>query len=172
MPSQPVPFAAACYLLPPLTCIRLPPTEAGLLGARLAAMDPWKRLGYGAEPLGRYLAAADPCLKRFAVQHQQETVAVVCIRYPWLRGPYLELLAVFPGNQGQGVGQAILAWFEEQARPSEKNLWTMTSEFNHRARRFYQAAGFVEIAPVADLVADGCNEILLRKTLVRSNTAI
>ena len=165
MHSPTVSFAATQYPLPPLTCTSLRAAEAGLIGARLAAMDPWKRLGYGAEPLGRYLAAADPSLKRFAVQNEPETVAVVCIRYPWLRGPYLELLAVFPGNQGQGVGQAILAWIEEQARPSAKNLWTMTSEFNHRARRFYQAAGFVEIAPVADLVADGCNEILLRKTL-------
>ena len=165
MQSPPVPFGAACYSLPSLTCICLQAAEAAPLGARLAVIDPWKRLGYGAEPLGRYLAAADPNLKRFAVQHQQETIAVVCIRSPWLRGPYLELLAVFPGNQGQGVGQAILAWFEEQARPSAKNLWTMTSEFNQRALRFYQAAGFVEIAPVADLVADGCNEILLRKTL-------
>ena len=172
MHSSPGPFATAHYPLPSLTCISLPSSQAGLIGARLAAMDPWKRLGYGAEPLGRYLAAADPSLKRFAVQHQQETVAVACIRFPWLRGPYLELLAVFPGNQGQGVGQAILAWFEEQARPSAKNLWTMTSEFNHPARRFYQAAGFVEIAPVADLVADGCTEILLRKTLLASDAAI
>ena len=165
MHSPPLPFAAASYPLSSLTCVSLPSAEAGLIGARLAAMDPWKRLGYGAEALGRYLDAVDPSLKRFAVQFEQEIVAVVCIRFPWLRGPYLELLAVFPGNQGQGVGQAILAWSEEQARPSAKNLWTMTSEFNHRARRFYQAAGFVEIAPVADLVADGCNEILLRKTL-------
>lgn len=172
MQSPPVPFGAAHYPLPPLTCVSLPSADAAPLATRLAAMDPWKRLGYGAEPLGRYLAAVDPSLKRFAVQHEQKTIAVACIRYPWLRGPYLELLAVFPGNQGQGVGQAILAWFEDQARPSAKNLWTMTSEFNHPARRFYQAAGFIEIAPVADLVADGCNEILLRKTLVQSNTAI
>lgn len=165
MYSHPVPFAAAQYPLPPLTCVTLPFSDAAPLGARLAAMDPWQRLGYGADALRRYLAAADPSRKCFAVQHAQATVAVVCIRFPWLRGPYLELLAVFPGSQGQGVGQAILAWIEEQARPSAQNLWTMTSEFNHRARRFYQAAGFVEIAPVTDLVATGCNEILLRKTL-------
>ena len=172
MHAPPLPFTAASYPLSSLSCVSLPSADAGLIGARLAAIDPWKRLGYGAEALGRYLAAVDPSLKRFAVQFEQKTIAVVCIRSPWLRGPYLELLAVFPGNQGQGVGQAILAWFEEQARPSAKNLWTMTSEFNQRALRFYQAAGFVEIAPITDLVSDGCNEILLRKTLVASDTAI
>jgi GNAT superfamily N-acetyltransferase len=165
MSDQPVPFAASSYLFPPLSFNSLQPWEAEAISTRLAAMDPWKRLGYGATALNRYLAGPDPGLKRFTVGEADEQRAVVCMRYPWLRGPYLELLAVFPSAQGQGVGKSILAWIEEQARLHSKNLWTMTSEFNLRARAFYQAVGFVEIAPLPDLVAEGYNEILLRKTL-------
>jgi ribosomal protein S18 acetylase RimI-like enzyme len=54
---------------------------------------------------------------------------------------------------------------EKEARLATKNLWTVVSESNVRARHFYQAAQFVEVASLPDLVARGYNEILLRKTL-------
>jgi GNAT superfamily N-acetyltransferase len=128
-------------------------------------MDPWRTLGSTATGLIHYLDGDDPALKRFAVQVDAETIGVVCVRFPWLRGPYLELLAVFPSAQGQGVGKAILAWMEEEARFTIKNLWTVVSESNVRARYFYREAQFIEVASLPDLVAKGCNEILLRKTL-------
>lgn len=165
MSTSPLPFAAEVYPLPPFTLRTLPPSEAEPIGARLATMDPWKRLGYSAMALGRSLANHDPALNRFAVHDANETIGVVCIRFPWLRGPYLELLAIFPEAQGRGIGRAILTWLEEQARPSSSNIWALTSEFNLWARAFYRAAGFVEIAPLPGLVANGISEILLRKTL-------
>ncbi|MGD9947165.1 MAG: GNAT family N-acetyltransferase [Desulfobulbus sp.] len=161
------PFAATSYSVLPLRLNSLGPSVTEPISTRLAAMDPWKRLGYGAPALGRYLTAPDSGLKRFAVQVEStETIGVACVRFPWLRGPYLELLAVFPAAQGRGVGRTLLAWMEEQARLSANNLWTVTSEFNTKARQFYQAAGFVEVAPLPDLVATGESEILLRKTLL------
>jgi diamine N-acetyltransferase len=165
MNTTPLPFTADVYPLPPFTLRSLQPSEAAPTGLRLAAMDPWKRLGYSAAAIGRFLTNPDPALKRFTVQDAKETIGVVCIRFPWLRGPYLELLAIFPEDQGRGTGQAILAWIEEQARLTSNNIWALTSEFNLKARAFYQAAGFVEIAPIPGLVASGFSEILLRKTL-------
>lgn len=162
---SPLPFAAAGYSRPPLSLTRLHPSEAETIGTRLASMDPWKRLGYGAPALTRYLASPDPGLNRFAAQEAAETIGVICIRFPWLRGPYLELLAVFPVAQGRGAGRALLAWMEEEARLASNNLWTVTSECNNRARQFYQSAGFAEVAPLPDLVASGYSEILLRKML-------
>ncbi len=163
--TMPSPFAAEVYPLPPLTLRTLPPSEAERIGTRLAAMDPWKRLGYSASALGRFLTNPDPALNRFAVHDANETIGVVCIRFPWLRGPYLELLAIFPEAQGRGAGQAVLAWLEEQTRLRSNNIWALTSEFNLSARGFYRAAGFVEIAPLSGLVVDGISEILLRKVL-------
>ena len=38
----------------------------------------------------------------------------VSIRFPWLKGPYLELLALLPPFQRQGIGAGILTWFEQR----------------------------------------------------------
>ncbi|MDD2466453.1 MAG: GNAT family N-acetyltransferase [Desulfobulbus sp.] len=162
-------FAAISYCVSSLSLNRLEPFEAESIANQLAVMDPWARLGYGAPALECYLAGRDSALQRFSVQESGETVGVVCIRLPWLRGPSLELLAVFPPAQGRGLGRMLLAWIEEEARLGADNLWTVTSEFNTRARLFYQTAGFVEVAPLTDLVASGYSEILLRKRLSPKN---
>lgn len=161
------PFSAGQYPLTATVLRCLQPVDTELISETLAEMNPWRTLGSTATGLKQYLDGDDPALKRFAVQVAAETIGVVCVRFPWLRGPYLELLAVFPSAQGQGVGQAILAWMEGEARLVTTNLWAVVSESNARARHFYRQAQFVEIAFLPDLVAKGLNEILLRKTLVR-----
>ena len=81
-----------------------------------------------------------------------------------LRGPYLELLALLPKAQGQGVGASILAWFEQEAlKLGARNLWVCASSFNTDALRFYGRHGFHPAATLPGLVADGYDEILLRK---------
>ncbi len=160
------PYKAERYVVSPLRLQRLAPAAVASIAEQLAKMDPWKRLGYGTPALSRYLAGADPGLNRFLVRQEDETVGVVCIRFPWLRGPYLELLAVFPAAQGEGLGRRLLRWMEEEALPHANSLWTVTSEFNSGARRFYQSAGFIEVASLTDLVSNGSNELLLRKPLL------
>ena len=86
------------------------------------------------------------------------------VRWPWLHGPYLELLAVLPEAQGRGLGGALLGWLIAQV-PSSRNLWVAVSAFNTGARRFYARHGFVEVGTVPGLVRDGFDEILLRKAL-------
>jgi putative acetyltransferase len=51
----------------------------------------------------------------------------------------IEQLYVLPGHQGQGVGSALLAAAMSQADVLE--LWTF--QRNDRARRFYEAKGFI-----------------------------
>lgn len=165
MNTSTAPFDAHYYSLPSLALRGLQPADTALISTTLATLDPWRTLGSTATGLKQYLDGRDPALKCFAVQVCAKTIGVVGVRFPWLRGPYLELLAVFPPAQGQGVGQTILAWMEKEALLAATNLWTVTSEFNTPARAFYQAAQFVEVASLPDLVAKGYNEILLRKPL-------
>jgi len=129
----------------------------------LAGMDPWRRLGYTEEGLFGYFTRTDPSLSRYAVVASEEAAGVACIRHPWLRGPYLELLAVFPGYQGRDTGREIIAWMSDECCGISNNIWTTVSAFNTRALSFYKDNGFIEIAVLPDLVAGGFSEILLQK---------
>jgi GNAT superfamily N-acetyltransferase len=136
------------------------------LAEQLAKIDPWMGLGYGAEALARYLDRPDPALIRFVVEHGEDSRAgLLAVRHPWLRGPYVELLAIFPAHQGHGLGATVIAWAAIQASMSSANLWACVSDFNTPARRFYATQGFRDVAPLDGLVSPGQSEILLRKRL-------
>ncbi|HSV29922.1 MAG TPA: GNAT family N-acetyltransferase [Candidatus Omnitrophota bacterium] len=139
-------------------------SEIAAVAAQLAAMDPWLTLGFGAEALARYLGRDDPALRRMVLERDGLPAGLLALRAPWLRGPYVELLAVLPGHQGGGLGRAMVEWAAAQAAGAH-NLWACVSSFNVAARDFYRKAGFTEVSPLPDLVADGFDEILLRRRL-------
>lgn len=139
--------------------------EARFLGDLLAGMDPWHTLRYTASALARYLLRPDAALHRYAVVVQRQTSGVVCVRYPWLRGAYLELIGLAAAVQGCGVGSEILHWIEAQARRESDNVWVLVSAFNMRARTFYEQQGFSEIGTLKDFVQLGSDEVLLRKVV-------
>jgi ribosomal protein S18 acetylase RimI-like enzyme len=140
-------------------------TEASAIASMMTGIDPWRTLGYARASLARGLVKDDASLARFAVTVDDAVVGVVCLRYPWLRGSYLETIALDPSQQGRGLGAAILTWWEERSRTVAPNLWLLVSEFNDGARRFYARHGFVEVAPLLDLVKQGVSEVLMRKQL-------
>lgn len=132
------------------------------LAAALAAMDPWLTLGYTAAGLAAYLGREDAALTRVVAERDGAPAALLALRRPWLRGPYVELLAVLPAAQGAGLGHALVEWAAAQGGG---NLWACVSAFNAPARAFYARAGFAEVAPLPGLVAEGLDEILLRRRL-------
>lgn len=121
-------------------------------------------MNYPAKKLAAYLASSDADAMRYVVSVKGEESGVVSVRHPWLKGPYLELLALLPPAQNQGIGSSIMAWFESAGlRYGARNLWVCASSFNARALRFYERHGFARAAMLPGLVADGYDEILLRK---------
>jgi GNAT superfamily N-acetyltransferase len=139
---------------------------ADFLGPSLARIDPWARYAYAPSQLATFLAAEETGAPHFAIKVDGAVAGAVCVRTNWLRGPYLQLLALLPANQGHGIGGSILAWFEAEARAENaQNLWVCASEFNARAISFYERHGFSRTAALPDLVVDGTSEILLRKRL-------
>lgn len=165
--SAPLPFLATEHPLPANN--RLAPlldsTDAAAIAAMLVALEPWRTLGYRSEVLTRYLLRCDPALHRFRILGATALLGVLCVRYPWLRGPYIELVGIAPQARGSGLGSAILDWIEADVRGQAGNLWACVSESNAAGRRFYASRGFVEVAPIDDLVTHGHAEILLRKRL-------
>lgn len=141
-------------------------TEATRIGATLAGMAPWRTLSYSASALTQYLLRPDPALRRYAaLAPDGAVIGVISVRYPWLRGPYLELFGLFNPYQSQGLGSELIKWFTDQARLAAANAWVLVSAFNHGAYRFYQRHGFAEVGVLNDLARPGCDERLLRKIL-------
>jgi diamine N-acetyltransferase len=145
--------------------ISLTAQDARAIAEVLASSEPWATLEFSSASLANYLTRDDAALRRYAVSVAGELAGVICIRYPWLRGPYIELLGLFPACRGKGVGKQLLAWAETEARREAGNLWVVTSSFNHQALSFYQRLGFRPIGPIGGLVSPEHDEILLRKRL-------
>jgi len=131
----------------------------------LSISEPWMTLKFSATSLAGYLTRDDPSLRRYVVSVDGNLAGIICIRNPWLRGPYIELLGFFPNHRGKGIGKQVLAWAEAEARRESKNLWVAASSFNRQALNFYQRLGFQPIGPIQGLVTPEHDEILLRKCL-------
>jgi diamine N-acetyltransferase len=152
----------------PLEILAVPalgPEQAAAIADTLAGIDPWLTLGYSADGMARGLMTADPGLTRYLIVRGGETLGLAAVRWPWLRGAYIEVFAMLPGAQGQGVGAAALGLIEKGYRGRTGNLWLLVSGFNAGARRFYERHGFNAIGVIPDLVAQGQDEILMRKVL-------
>ncbi len=139
------------------------PDDAPSWAAMLARMDPWARLGFSAQSLARYLACPDPALQIMVARDDKDGPAgIIGLRNPWLRGPYIETLAVLTPFQGGGVGTRLIKWAVGESRC---NLWVCVSAFNDKAQGFYRSQGFVPVGTMPDLVAEGFDEILMRRRL-------
>jgi ribosomal protein S18 acetylase RimI-like enzyme len=170
--SGPATFDGARYELPThdggtLIVAPLLPPEGQRLGAVFAGIDPWAAYGYAASTLSAFLVGHEPGARRLALRVDGAVAGAAVVRPSWLRGPYLQFLAVVPDAQGRGIGGAFLAWMEREARAAtERNLWVAASEINTGAIRLYERHGFKQIATLDDLAWDGRAEILMRKRLI------
>jgi diamine N-acetyltransferase len=171
MVSTPEPFAAARYEVDaserdPLVIAPLPEREARDLGEAFAAIDPWATYAYPAAALVAYLGKHEPGAPRFLLTCGGKVAGAAGLRLAWLRGPYIQFLALLPAFQRRGLGSRILGWLEGETRAArEGNLWVAASTINVDGIRFYERHGFAQVAQLDDLVFAGRTEILLRKRL-------
>lgn len=139
--------------------------DVELLSAAFAASQPWLTLCVTAKGLKNYLLSEDDSLYRYAVHVDNNLAGVICLRHPWLRGSYIELLGLIEAYRGRGIGTQLLKWAETEARHQGNNLWLVTSAFNQQAIQFYQRHGFKQVGIIEGLVHPDYNEILFRKRL-------
>jgi GNAT superfamily N-acetyltransferase len=148
-------------VLQPLAADRAPD-----LAQAIARIPPWSTVGYEASSLLGYLTADDPASHRYQIMLNGELAGIAGIRSPWLRGPYLQLLALLPPAQGCGVGTNILEWLEVQANiEASRQIWVCVSTFNRRAENFYRRFGFEPVAVLDALISEKSDELLMRKKL-------
>ena len=74
----------------------------------------------------------------------------------------LHNLYVLPGWKGQGIAQVLMDWTVTAARDEgAQDLWLSVFTENHRARRFYQRYGFVDVKPYHFMVGDHADEDII-----------
>jgi ribosomal protein S18 acetylase RimI-like enzyme len=140
--------------------------HAQKLGEALAAIPPWSIIGF---PAGRFVDALrreQPTVKKFVVLAGARLAGAIIIQDPFLHGPYLKLLAIYPEFQGKNLGLGLLRWMESEARRTEaRQLWLCVTTFNTRARTFYERFGFEPVSVLDKLASDASDELLMRKRL-------
>lgn len=136
------------------------------LGAAFSQIDPWVRYPFPKPALGAHLGAIEPGAPRYEVSAGAASCGAVGLRLNWFSGPYLQFLGILPGFQGQGLGSIVLSWLDAAARAQgARNVWVAASDFNARAIRLYERHGFKRVAVIENLVADGRDEVLMRKKI-------
>jgi ribosomal protein S18 acetylase RimI-like enzyme len=152
------------YELKGMTMESLQSRDVAEISRILASMDPWRKLDYKPEALAFYLLRADPSLQRFTINIAGRVSGVLSVRFPWLFGPFIELIALFNNCRGKGYGRQLIDWVGRHFPPSP-NLWATVSSFNLDAQEFYRRTDFEQVTVLQDLIKEGWHEILLRKRL-------
>ncbi len=144
--------------------IQIPsPALAARQAAWIVELEPWRSLGYRRQPLGRYLRRMARAGHALIASEGGRVLAIVVYQPDFLLGFFVALLAVCPDAAGRGLGRALMARVERLALPRKRWLWVSSDAANVSAARFYRKLGFVRVARLPDLVADGRPEILWRK---------
>ena len=141
------------------------PAVADLLGEVIAQVGPWAHYAIPPTTLAENFKLPGVAVASYRIECGGETAGAVAVRPMWLMGPYLQMLAVLPSFQGQGIGGRVVVWFEAEARITARNAWMCVSAFNPGAQRLYRAHGFEPVATLDGLVREGDDELLMRKRL-------
>jgi ribosomal protein S18 acetylase RimI-like enzyme len=81
------------------------------------------------------------------------------------RAAYLRLLVVAETHQSRGLGAALLARAERDARGARcRHLVLLVTKTNRRARSFYQRHGYAHLGDLAGFVRPGIAESLYLKS--------
>jgi ribosomal-protein-alanine N-acetyltransferase len=132
----------------------------------LCGSDPWRRLGYERADWERILAL--PLRGReghvVTVDSPARFAGIALVRPGFLAGDYLEVLAITSQERGRRLGAVLIEHVERVAFARAKNVFVCVSDFNTRARRFYERQGYAEVGKLPDLLVPGSAELLLRKT--------
>jgi ribosomal protein S18 acetylase RimI-like enzyme len=141
------------------------PTAAGQ-AEWIAAIEPWRSLGYSREGLARFLkrsARAPGGVLVARTQARGAVLGIACVQEGVLLGNFVALLAVKPEAAGRGIGRALMDAVAEVTFASRRWLYVSVADRNRAARAFYRKLGFDRVGRLPDLVRPGDIELLLRK---------
>ncbi len=143
---------------------KMRPEDRDAVVRLLASSEPWTTLGYSQDDWNRIFCPLPTGRDSYVIEDGGRVAGIAIVKQKFLLGDYLELLGIAPWGQGKGLGAALVRHIESIVFGRTKNLFACVSDFNHRARVFYNKQGFQEIGPMPNFLIPGSAEILLRKT--------
>lgn len=130
----------------------------------MSSSDPWITLRRGYEACLAAVSSPLDTLHIAWVGHERCGLALV--RERGMAGaPYLVSIAVAEAWRSHGVGEQLLAHVEHLFRGRYRHFFLCVSEFNPRARAFYERHGYASVGLLEDFVVEGLNERLMVKRL-------
>lgn len=144
------------------------------LGEEVAQQPLLRRYGVTPSGLGAELArlaASLPgqgeqlLLVQAASQERLYGFARFCPSGTFGAGGYLRLIALVPGQEGRGLGSALLRAVEDAVRAQSPVLFLLVSETNEAAQRFYARRGYQQAGRLPDFARPGLTEIICWKRL-------
>jgi GNAT superfamily N-acetyltransferase len=127
-----------------------------------------ERYGTRSGPLERQLAAALDAGQGVLVAEEDGALLGLAWFLPsgtFAAGGYLRLIALNPGEEGHGVGAALLDEVERRVARESRSLFLLVSHWNEGARRFYARRGYLEVGSIPRFVRDDTDEVICYKRL-------
>ena len=101
----------------------------------------------------------------FVAYLQDDLVGFVILQMEGALTGYIKSLAVDSERRGQGIGRAIISFAEDYIFARKTNVFLFVSSFNPRAQALYTALGYEQVGRVPNLIIEGHDEVLMRKTI-------
>ena len=140
--------------------------EARRQGGWIAAIEPWRSLGYRSVRLGAWLSRlAGQNAVRVATAGRgarTEVCGIVVVQPNVLLGDFIALLAVRPESSGQGLGRRLVQETAARTFRTRRWLYTSSDQQNRQAARFYRRLGFQRVARLPGMIRPERAEILWR----------
>jgi ribosomal protein S18 acetylase RimI-like enzyme len=77
--------------------------------------------------------------------------------------PYLNLISIKPDYRGKGIGQQMMAYFEDVICAEYSRFFLIVASFNPDAKRFYERLGYQQIGVIPGLYREHITEYIMMK---------
>lgn len=129
----------------------------------MSSSEPWITLGRDhAKSLA--IVHAEPQDAFVALDDAGAVAGFVLILMEGAFTGYIRSIGVRADSRSRGVGEALMAFAESHVFRRSPNVFLCVSDFNVRARAFYERLGYTVVGPLPDYVAAGHTEWIMRKT--------
>ncbi len=128
----------------------------------LASSKPWTVLGISYDQI--MITLNDTLNEVFVAYYEYEIIGVIIIQTKGAFSGYLKSIAVKKRWRDKHFGKLMMDFVESTIFLTSKNVFLCVSSFNIKAQQFYLMRDYEIVGTLKNYVAEGYDEILMRKT--------